>query len=120
MWCTPLDEAGAQHSQSPITAEGGAVIQVSYTGNMAGNMAGNAALRVKRRNSGVSSACLLWPSKSGDPIVDGSQRDDVMHDGSRGRSNDGGPSAIGRPGPLEGAPKRGDRATATCGDICPQ
>jgi hypothetical protein len=43
MWCTPLDEAGAQHSQSPITAEGGAVIQVSYTGNMAGNMAGNAA-----------------------------------------------------------------------------
>src|SRR5882672_2305001 len=29
-------QAGAQHSQSPITAEGGAVMMISHTGNMSG------------------------------------------------------------------------------------
>jgi hypothetical protein len=30
-------QAGAQHSQSPKTAEGGAVIMISYTGNTSGS-----------------------------------------------------------------------------------
>ena len=33
----PLDQAGAQHSQSPITAEGGAVIRYTTPANMAGS-----------------------------------------------------------------------------------
>ena len=36
----------------------------------------------------------------------------------RGPSRDGGPSAIGRPGPSEGVSLCGDRATAPFEDIC--
>jgi hypothetical protein len=33
--CTPLDQAGAQHSQSPITAEGGSVMSYPTPANVA-------------------------------------------------------------------------------------
>jgi hypothetical protein len=36
-WGTPAGQAGAQHSQSPITAEGGAVIGYPTPANMAGS-----------------------------------------------------------------------------------
>jgi hypothetical protein len=36
-----VDQAGAQHSQSPMTAECGADDQTCYSGKMVGNKAGN-------------------------------------------------------------------------------
>jgi hypothetical protein len=51
-------------------------------------------------------------------MMDGRQRRDDAPERWRRPSKDGGPSAIGHQGPVEGAILRGDRATATFEDIC--
>jgi len=100
----PLDQAGAQHSQSPITAEGGAVISDPTPANMAGSrrksviwdtisilieatvvLYGRFVMPPERRGSTSSYSHIIIPALIVESSVNPST--DRSHDGARGDNN---------------------------------
>jgi hypothetical protein len=94
---SPINVASNPLPESPVSLRHGRVVPTSFSIaapaarriRVHSRKTTSATVSVKRRNSGVTSGCLLSPKADTPSLWPATcRRDDVMHDGSRGPSAD--------------------------------